>query len=133
MKQTHSGGCHCGAVRYEADVDFSKGTLRCNCSICRKARMWLVAVDGNDFRLLSGADALSEYQFGPKRIHHLFCKHCGIKSFARAEMPGGGAFVAVAVGCLDTVSDAQLASLPVVYVDGRADNFQAPPAETRYL
>jgi hypothetical protein len=132
MKQTYTGGCHCGAVRYEADVDFSQGTLKCNCSICRKARAWLVAVGGNDFRLLSGEDALSEYQFGPKRIHHLFCKHCGIKSFCRAELPNGG-FVAVYVSCLDDVPDAQLASLPVTYVDGRDDNFQSPPAETRHL
>jgi hypothetical protein len=133
MKQTYSGGCHCGAVRYEADVDLGKGTFRCNCSICRKSRIWLAAVPGDDFRLLSGADALSEYQFGAKRIHHLFCKHCGIKSFARAEMPDGGGFVAVSVSCLDGVPDAELASLPVAYVDGRADNFQSPPAETRHL
>jgi hypothetical protein len=132
MKQTYTGGCHCGAVRYEADIDFSQGTLKCNCSICQKARAWLVAVGGNDFRLLRGADALSEYQFGPKRIHHLFCKHCGIKSFGRAETPNGP-FVAVFVSCLDNVPDAELASLPVTYVDGRNDKFQAAPDETRHL
>ena len=134
MKQTYSGGCHCGAVRYEADVDFSKGTLKCNCSICRKGRAWLVAVSGDEFRLLKGADALSEYQFGAKRIHHLFCKHCGIKSFARAGMPGGGQFVAVSVACLDNVPDAELAALPVVFIDGRNDNFRGPPpSHTSYL
>ena len=132
MKQTYSGGCHCGAVRYEADVDFSQDTLKCNCSICRKARAWLVAVGGDDFRLLSGADALTEYRFGPQRIRHLFCKHCGVKSFGRAELPHGG-FVAVSVSCLDNVPDAQLASLPVTYVDGRDDHFQSAPAETRHL
>ena len=128
MKQTYSGGCHCGAVRYEADVDFSKGTLKCNCSICRKGRAWLVAVSGPEFRLLQGADALSEYQFGGKRIHHLFCKHCGIKSFAR-----GGQFVAVSVSCLDDVPDADLTGLPVTFIDGRNDNFQGPPSQTGHL
>ena len=129
MKQTYSGGCHCGAVRYEADIDLSQGTLKCNCSICRKGRAWLVAVDANDFRLLRGGDALCDYQFGAGRIHHLFCRHCGIKSFGRAD----SGFVAVSVSSLDDVPDARIASLSVTYVDGRNDNFQAPPGETRHL
>jgi hypothetical protein len=133
MKQTYTGGCHCGAVRYEADVDLSKGTLKCNCSICSKGRAWLVAVDGGDFRLQRGADALSEYQFGAHHIHHLFCSHCGIKSFARGNGPGGKQFVAVAVSCLDDVPDAKLATLPIMYIDGRNDNFQAAPAQTSHL
>lgn len=133
MKQTYSGGCHCGAVRYEADIDLSKGTLKCNCSICSKARAWLVAVDGEDFRLLSGTDALSEYQFGAKRIHHLFCKHCGIKSFGRGSGPDGKESVAVLVSSLENVPDAELAALPIMFVDGRNDDFQSPPAQTRHL
>jgi hypothetical protein len=133
MKQTYSGGCHCGAVRYEADIDLQKGSLRCNCSICRKGRAWLVAVDGPDFRLLSGKEALSDYQFGTKRIHHHFCKHCGVKSFGRAGGAGGKEFVAVYVNCLENVPESELAALPVSYVDGRNDNFKAPPAETRHL
>ncbi len=133
MKQTYTGGCHCGAIRYEADVDLGRGTLKCNCSICSKGRAWLAAVDGGDFRLLRGADALCEYQFGANRIHHLFCRHCGVKSFSRGDGAEGKQFVAVAVSCLDHVPDAQLAALSILYVDGRNDNFQAAPVQTSHL
>lgn len=134
MKQTYTGGCHCGAVRYEADIDLSKGTLRCNCSMCSKTRAWLVGIGGDDFRLLQGQEMLSDYQFNRKSIHHLFCKNCGVKSFGRAGTgPDGKGMVAVMLSCVDSLSDAELAALPIMYVDGRHDNFKAPPAETRHL
>ena len=133
MKQTYSGGCHCGAVRYEADIDLSKGTLRCNCSICSKSRAWLAAVDGRDFRLLQGSEALGDYQFGAKRIHHRFCRHCGVKSFGHAGPLEGGAFVAVLISCLDGISEPELAALPIMYIDGRNDDFESSPQETRHL
>jgi hypothetical protein len=134
MKQTYTGGCHCGAVRYEADMDLSKGTLKCNCSMCTKARAWMViGIASEDFRLLQGEEALSDYQFGRKIVHHLFCRHCGIKSFARGNGPGGRPLVAIVLTCIDSISDADLASLPVMHVDGRNDNFSAAPVETRHL
>ena len=134
MKQTYTGGCHCGAVRYEADMDLSQGTLKCNCSMCRKTRAWLVGIGANDFRLVKGQDALSDYQFGSKNIHHLFCKHCGVKSFGRAAAgPGGKPFVAVLLSTVDDISDADLAATPVIFIDGRNNNFAAAPDETRYL
>jgi hypothetical protein len=134
MKQTYTGGCHCGAVRYEADMDLSQGTLKCNCSICRKTRAWLVGIGADDFRLLKGQEALSDYQFGSKNIHHLFCKHCGVKSFGRAAAgPGGKPFVAVLLSTVDDISDADLAATPVIFIDGRNNNFAAAPDETRYL
>jgi hypothetical protein len=133
MKQTYTGGCHCGAVRYEAAIDFSQGTVRCNCSICSKQRTWLVGIGGDDFKLLNGADALTEYQFGACRIRHLFCKHCGVKSFARGAPQDGKTFVAVIVSCLENIPDADLAALPVMYVDGRNDDFASAPKETRHL
>ena len=133
MKQTYQGGCHCGAVRFEVDADLAQGTVRCNCSICSKARAWLSGVAPSDFRLLSGADALSEYQFGSKQIHHLFCKTCGIKSFGRGRGPDGGEFVAIMVSCLENVADAELAALPIMYIDGRNDDMASAPSETRHL
>jgi hypothetical protein len=33
------------------------------------------------FRLLTGEDALTRYSFGTHTAKHLFCRHCGIKSF----------------------------------------------------
>ena len=33
------------------------------------------------FRLLRGADALSEYRFNTGSAQHLFCSRCGVKSF----------------------------------------------------
>lgn len=133
MKQTYTGGCHCGAVRYEADIDLSQGTVRCNCSMCRKTRAWLVGIGSEDFRLLQGEDMLSDYQFARMNIHHLFCKRCGVKSFGRGSGADGKAMIAVMLGTLDNLSDADLSALSIMYVDGRNDDFATTPAETRYM
>jgi hypothetical protein len=133
MKKTYTGGCHCGAVRYEADMDLSQGTLRCNCSMCGKTRAWLVGIGSDDFRLLQGQESLTDYQFNRNNIHHLFCKTCGVKSFGRGIGPGGKPMIAVMLATVDNASDAELAALPIMYVDGRNDDFSKPPAETRHL
>jgi hypothetical protein len=133
MMKTYSGGCHCGAVRYEADLDLAEGTVKCNCSICSKSRTWLAAVGPGKFRLLKGADSLSEYQFGTKQIRHMFCKTCGIKSFARSASPEGQDSGVVIVSCLDNVPDAELAAAPVIYVNGRKDDFASAPEVTAHL
>jgi hypothetical protein len=101
--------------------------------MCRKTRAWLIGIGGDDFRLLEGEDALSDYQFGSKNIHHLFCKHCGVKSFGRGMGQGGKPMVAVVVTAIDNISDSDLSALPVTYIDGRNNNFRAAPAETGYM
>jgi hypothetical protein len=131
--RTYQGGCHCGAVRYEADADLASGTLRCNCSICAKARAWLIAVKPEALRVKVGAEELTEYQFGARRIRHFFCRHCGVRPFSRAAGDAGQGFVAVHIGSLEGVPDEELATAPITYVDGRHDDFRSPPAETRHL
>jgi hypothetical protein len=133
MIRTYVGGCHCGAVRYEADLDLSQGTVRCNCSVCSKARAWLAATDGEHFRLLKGQEHLAVYRFGSGNIQHLFCRNCGVKSFGRMQTPDGREMVAVLISCLENMSDAELAALPVAYVNGRNDDFGSAPEITGHL
>lgn len=37
---TCRGAGHCGAVRFEADLDLTQPNFRCHCSICRRTRFW---------------------------------------------------------------------------------------------
>ena len=76
------GGCHCGAVRFEADVgEAPVPALDCNCSVCRMAGFLHVMVPHGSFELLTGRDSLYSNRFGMGAAEHLFCRHCGMKSF----------------------------------------------------
>jgi len=115
-ERTYTGGCHCGAVRYRVTMKL-EGAMTCNCSICSKTGTMLAFVPASSFELTAGADALIDYQFGKKKIHHLFCSRCGVRSFARGAMPNGDPIAAVNVRCLDGVD---LGVVPVKMFDGRS-------------
>jgi hypothetical protein len=113
---THSGGCHCGNVRYEVTMALGE-VMECNCSICSKTAGLLAFAPANQFRLISGGSHLTDYQFAKKSIHHYFCPVCGVRSFARAKGPDGKEMVAINVRCLDGVD---ISGLPVKHFDGRS-------------
>ncbi len=134
MQETYHGSCHCGAVRYEADIDLAAGTGRCNCSFCAKARWWSAPVKPEAFRLLAGQADLGDYQFGSKQAHHLFCRHCGMRAFGRGDIPEWiRPYVSINLACLDDVDAPELAGAPVQYMNGRHDDWMNPPAEARHL
>jgi hypothetical protein len=136
-------------VRFSADLDLApKGqrsaparegpwwtsTFRCNCSSCLKTRFWKIFVPPEDFTLLSGEEALTEYRFGGKMIRHVFCRHCGVHPFASADFEiMGGPFHAVNIVCLDDAGEEELANAPIVYEDGKHDAWDRAPAVTSYL
>ncbi|MGK5015326.1 GFA family protein [Janthinobacterium sp. 61] len=133
MKKTYHGSCHCGSVRFAAEIDLAAPSLRCNCSYCLKIRCWASQVPPTAFHLLAGEAELSEYRFGAGRERHYFCRHCGVRPFGRGDSARSGPFVGIGVNCLDDASVAELAQVPVTFVDGWHDDWDAPPQETRHL
>jgi hypothetical protein len=111
------GSCHCGAVRYHVDIDLSQPVIVCNCSMCGRAGTMLAFVPADKFTLEQGEDSLTDYQFNKEVIHHLFCKVCGIKSFARGIGPGGKETAAINVRCLEGVDPSKL---EIKQFDGRS-------------
>jgi hypothetical protein len=115
--ETRAGGCHCGAVRYTVELERNPAAISCNCSMCRRAGSLLSFVPATRFHLEQGEGATTDYLFNKHHIHHLFCRTCGIKSFARGAGPDGREMVAVNVRCLDGFEEDQFR---VREVDGRS-------------
>jgi hypothetical protein len=111
---THTGGCHCGRVRFETIAPERLEVSDCNCSICTKSGYLHLIVPKTRFRLLSGAEQLSTYQFNTQTARHLFCKVCGIKSFYVPRSHPDG--FSVNARCLDAGTVKELVIRPS---DGR--------------
>ena len=96
---THTGGCHCGGVRFSLRAPALLVAWDCNCSICAMKKNTHCVVPRDDFTLLSGGGLLTEYRFGTRTARHLFCRVCGVQSYYHPRSNPDG--VAVTVACLD--------------------------------
>lgn len=126
MLKTYRGRCHCGAVVFEADLDLTQPSFRCNCSICRRTRFWPAVARPEGFRVLAGASELTEYLFHTRRNKHYFCKHCGVRPWGVGTDTPIGTMIGVNLGCLEGVTEEELSRIPVVHVDGMHDRFEPP-------
>ncbi len=123
---THRGGCHCGAVAFEVDAPARLTVSDCNCSICRMSGYLHLIVPRSRFRLLKGADGLTEYKFNTGAARHLFCSRCGVKSFYVPRSNPDG--YSVNARCLDASTIEQIEVEP--FDDG---NREAAEAKIRGL
>ena len=126
MIRTYSGSCHCGRVRFEADLDLTQPSFRCNCSICRRTRFWPAVARPEQFRLLAGEGELTEYLFHTRKNQHFFCRHCGVRAFGVGNDTPIGKMIGVNIGCLEGVGEEELAKIPIVRIDGMNDRMEAP-------
>lgn len=114
--QLLTGSCHCGAVQFEVRAEITQ-VMSCNCSMCSRAGWLLTFVPEAQFKLLSGEEVLTDYQFGRKHIHHQFCRVCGLRAFSRGAKPDGTQLRAINVRCLEGFD---FGALPVKQVDGKS-------------
>lgn len=110
----HSGGCHCGAVRFDVYAPASVTVQDCNCSICSKSGFLHLIVPASRFHLLQGEAELTLYTFDTHEAKHYFCQHCGIKSFYIPRSNPDG--VSVNLRCLD---EGTIRKVTVENFDGR--------------
>ena len=120
------GGCHCGAVRFEARLPDRVRADACNCSICAKTGFLHVITPESRFQLLAGSEALTTYTFNTGVARHLFCATCGVKSFYRPRSNPDG--WSVNARCLDAETAPELY---VVAFDGR--NWEANAGALAHL
>lgn len=124
---THTGGCHCGQVRFEVIAPAILPVSECNCSMCSKSGYLHLIVPADRFRLLSGGEALSTYSFNTQTARHLFCSRCGIKSFYVPRSHPEG--FSVNARCLDAGT---VVELVVSAVNGREWEKQYPHGRGEY-
>ena len=122
----HTGGCHCGRVRFEVQAPAEIEVCDCNCSICAKSGYLHLTVPQSRFRLLSGHDSLSSYQFNTGTAKHLFCSVCGVKSFYVPRSHPDG--YSVNARCLD---DGTVTGMRVERIDGKNWERQFPEGRGR--
>lgn len=138
MLKTYTGSCHCGAVRFEADIDPADLPLQ----LLGLPAQPLLAGHRHPGPVppagrrggVDRIEALTEYRFNSLRNSHHFCRTCGVRPFGIGNnVPEGDRIYGVNLGCLENATPEELAAAPIVYIDGAHDRWQDAPALTGYL
>lgn len=95
----HTGGCHCGAVKYTFTAPTKAHVHCCNCSICQMVGFQHLIVPKANFELQTDESALSCYTFGTGVAQHFFCRTCGVKSYYVPRSNPDG--ISVNMRCVD--------------------------------
>ena len=111
----HTGSCHCGKVRFEVTAEIARAGV-CNCSICSRVGGLMLSVPEDQFVLLAGAEAQTDYRFGRETMHHLFCTTCGVRTFGR-YVADGATKVIVNLRCVEGI---EVDQLPIDKYDGKS-------------
>ena len=119
---TLNGACHCGAVKFTAELPKGLSSARrCTCSICRMRGAVAVTSTHDGFMIHEGADKLATYRFNTMTAEHNFCSVCGIYTHHRRRSNPNE--LGINVACLEGVSPFDFEEV-VVYDGSRhpADN-----------
>lgn len=126
MTQTHTGGCLCGAIRYNVSAPMVN-VIACHCTHCRKA-----SGAGASHNIALPTSAVTFTQGTPKRyvdtadsgnrLYRFFCPDCGSSIYSQREtMPQ---MMVLKAGTLDDASGLKLAmniwtdsALPWMHLD----------------
>ncbi len=122
-----TGGCFCGAVRYQADAPFTSVTY-CHCSKCRR---WhghvgaFTAVDRPAFKLVESR-GLKWHDVSPA-VRRGFCAECGSTLFFDEK---ADAKIAVTAGSLDAPTG--LREKAHIYLGSKGDYYEVADGLLKY-
>ena len=105
-RDLHSGGCLCGAVRYEVRGPLRREVNACHCRICRRftGGLWAGTAAWRKDVSIEDDDALTWYQSSP-HARRGFCGRCGSGLFWEGT---GDPDLVIAASSLDEPSGLRL-------------------------
>jgi hypothetical protein len=119
------GSCHCGNIKFEASMDLTKGTTKCNCTFCRKNYFWWSSqLLLDDLKITEGQESIAEYTNNRKEGYCVFCKNCGTILFRKTEKSDWSVEgYSVKMSSFDDISIEELNSILVNYINGKDNSY----------
>jgi hypothetical protein len=121
-KKLFHGSCHCGKIKYQVNIDLTKGSGKCDCTFCRKNSFWSYKAKAKNFQWLQGQETSTKYSSNPTIGDYIFCSTCGTMPFGitvKSEWTEVGATINLST--FDDISTEELNSMPITYIHDRTD------------